>query len=204
MTTTSAHQALSRTFHHWWSVLTDVDNDGARRDRAALARLRRVDLVETPTSEVPDVAAALMEPAFRRLCRDVDHIVPLGDLGGDRVEDLVSAVAAVVRVRDDAPGPTARLLGAAEGDRPAMNEARFLALMRVATSVDLFDHARRLPALLKQTGPVGELGASLFLWRRAPGVRRNWARDYYRLDLPGREDRASDQSVGEAPADAGA
>lgn len=84
-----------------------------------------------------------------------------------------------------------------------MKDGRFRNLMRAETSADLFDQARRLPDLLKGAAPVGELGASLLLWRSTPLVRRDWARDYYHLDLGGRE-RSGSETPTAAPASPGA
>lgn len=186
--------AIRRVFRTWWHGLTDADNAGLNRQRGPLARLRRIDLADGPAGRSPDVIAALSEESFRTLCNRITALYPLGDLADDRVEDLVTAAVTLARIREEPhdPGkrdrPTAWLLGGKDDESRVMKEGRFLALMRAETSADLFDQARRLPELLGGAAPVGELGASLLLWRRTPWVRRNWARNYYRLDLHDRQD----------------
>lgn len=180
--------AIRSVFYHWWNGLTDMENAGLNRQRGPLARLRRLDLVQGPTGRAPDVVGALMEDNFRDLCGRIEPLWSLHDLRDDRVEDLVTAAATLSRIRDNPRvRSTAHLLGAPEDKDRVMKEGRFTALMRVRTSTDLFDQARRLPDLLDGKAPVGELGASLLLWRSQPWVRRNWARDYFHLDLNGRE-----------------
>jgi CRISPR type I-E-associated protein CasB/Cse2 len=180
--------AIRRAFRAWWHDLTDADNDGFNRQRGPLARLRRIDLADGPAGRSPDVIAALAEEPFRTLCNRIAPLYSLGDLADDRVEDLVTAAVTLARIREEVRGrTTAQCLGGPDDDSRVMKEGRFQALMRSETSADLFDQARRLPDLLDGAAPVGELGASLLLWRRTPWVRRNWARDYYHLDLGGRE-----------------
>lgn len=192
MDRTIDERAIRDVVRRWWRDLTDAANAGLNRRRGALARLRRIDLEEGPAGPAPDVIAAMTEEAFRDLCRAVEPHYSLHQLRDDRIEDLVTAAVTLARIRDEPRGPTttARLLGGRDDDGRKMKEGRFLGLMRAETSADLFDQARRLPDLLDGTAPVGELGASLLLWRRVPRIRRNWARDYYGLDLGGRESAA--------------
>jgi hypothetical protein len=176
-------RALGRVFWSWWSAMTDASNGGANRDRADIARLARVDLVGADQWRTPDVIAALSIERFRELCHKIEPAFPLHDLKDDRAEDLVTAAVVLARIRESASGSVAQALGGAEDKDRRLKEGRFLALMRVQTSADLFDQARRLPDLLGNAAPVGDLGASLILWRREPWVRRDWARQYYHLDL---------------------
>lgn len=179
--------ALRPIFRNWWRDLNDVDHDGRNKNRAAMARLRRLGL---DADDRPDVIGALGEAEFRVLCRRIEPVCPLKQLQDERVEDLVIAAVALAGISENAPKvTTAELLGGADDERRLMKEGRFRALMRARTTGELFDQARRLPPLLKGRAPVGELGASLFLWRTSPSVRRNWARSYYHLDLIGLSNR---------------
>ena len=181
---------LRGIFQGWWIGLTDAAHDGLRRQRGELAELGRIDLVAEGGRNAPDVMAALLRESFRNLVSDVDPIHSLNDLQGPAIEDLVTAAVTLARLRQDVRHrTTAQLLGGRKDEDRLMKEGRFLALMRSDTPADLFDQARRLPGLLKGEAPVGELGASLLLWRTTPSVRRDWARDYYHLDLGSRERR---------------
>ena len=195
---------LRGVFRRWWQGLTDAAHDGLLRQRGDLARLRRIDLIEVHGRRAPDVVAALIETPFRDLIQAVQPYHDLHQMQDERIEDLVTAAVTLARLRQDVRHRnTAQLLGGKKDEDRVMKEGRFLALMRSDTPADLFDQARRLPDLLKNEAPVGELGVSLLLWRTAPSVRRDWARDYYHLDLGGRERRAP-ETLGPAPTAAGA
>lgn len=191
---------LRGVFRRWWFGLTDAANNGSNRKRAALAKLRRINLIQTAARRAPDVISALVEEPFRDLIQAVQPIHDLHQMQDERIEDLVTAAVTLARLRQDVQHhrTTAALLGGHKDEDRLMKEGRFLALMRSNSPADLFDQARRLPDLLKGEAPIGELGASLLLWRTTPSVRRDWARDYYHLDLGGRERRAPETS-GPAP-----
>ena len=194
---------LRGEFRRWWQGLTDATHDGMHRQRGALARLRRIDLIETLGRRAPDVVAALMEEPFRDLIQAVQPFHDLHQMQDERIEDLVTAAVTLARLRlDIRHRTTAQMLGGKKDEDRVLKEGRFLALMRSDTPADLFDQARRLPDLLRNEAPVGELGVSLLLWRTTPSVRRDWARDYYHLDLGGRERRS--ESPGPAPIAVGA
>ncbi|MBN8943569.1 MAG: type I-E CRISPR-associated protein Cse2/CasB [Rhizobiales bacterium] len=183
-------QFIEGVFHDWWEGLTDSKNDGRRADRAALARLRRLDMADFGQGLEPDLTLALGEDGFRKLYR---RIRAIKDLPEDYEPDLVTAAVTLARIRKDAAKrKTAAMLGGPDDDARKMKEVRFLRLMRVSTSGDLFNEARRLAALLDRQAPVGELGASLLLWRHVPRVRRDWARAYYGLDTEGLEPTETD------------
>lgn len=191
---------LRGVFRRWWLGLTDAENNDQFRQRGALAQLRRIDLVEIRGRRAPDVIAALMQEPFRDLLKAIQPHHDLRQMQDERIEDLVTAAVTLAQLRQDVRyRTTAQLLGGKKDEDRVMKEGRFLALMRSETPAELFDQARRLPALLRREAPVGELGASLLLWRDTPSVRRDWARDYYHLDLGGRERRVSETS-GSAPA----
>lgn len=174
----------------WWRGLTDAGNAGRRADRGALARLRRVGLADFGGGPEPDLTALLGEEAFRSLYR---RLRGLKGKPADWETDLVTVAMTLAHVREDAgKARTAALLGGPDDDKRRMKEARFRRLMRVADAGDLFDEARRLIMLLDRRAPVGELGASLLLWRHEPHVRRDWARAYYGLDTDSLETTDAD------------
>lgn len=197
----------------WWRWLNAFDGDGKHikigdaekpRDRAALARLRRIDVVDLGGTAVVDVAEALGIAAFRNLVGRVRIAAEEKKLSGrilrwlaeDTLELSPFAIAAatLARVRSDDGGEVARcgetalLLGAprAEGaDREdrLFAEARFKRLIRTRNDwPDLMRQARRVAAILEQSAPIGDLGASLILWNADPRVSRNWAFQYYGRD----------------------
>lgn len=184
--------AISTVFHHWWS---DLESNRLENNRAARARLRRLDLVSGPNGATPDVLGALMEPALRDLVKRINPHWCLHDLRDQRIEDLVVAASTLARIRIHSGQKAATLLGGPNDEVRKMKEGRFLSLMRCKTPADLLDQGRRIAALLDGTADVGDLGLSLMLWRTQPWVRRNWARDYYHIDLKGREGSAPVEAV---------
>ena len=204
----ASKKRLESIFWRWWSGRNDVAHDGANQDRGALARLRRIDLVDGGSGRAPDVVSALVEEPFRDLVRAVDPIFSLHQMQDGRIEDLVTVAVTLAHIHTNTGKPTtAERLGAkkrtADGDL-VMKEGRFLALLRTSTSADLFDQARRLANLLGGEAPVGELGMSLLLWRTSPTIRRDWARDYYKLDLFPSRERGLGATTGDEPVSAGA
>ena len=195
-------KAFQPIFSRWWRNLTDADNEGRNADRAALARLRRLDMIDSGQGPQPEIATALTHDAFRGLYLMVGRSPrwPTKQREADDWEvDLVIAAVTLARIRADAPGQTtAGLLGGRDEEDRKMKQSRFLRLMRASTSGDLFDQARRIANLLGGTAPVGDLGASLLLWRHDPGVRRDWARAYYGLD------RSNSDNLDQPSAQAGA
>ncbi|MDR3439161.1 type I-E CRISPR-associated protein Cse2/CasB [Telmatospirillum sp.] len=176
-------EALKSLFFAWWAALHDPQNDGRHADRAELARLRRLDLVTAGgQAPAPDIAAAFAIESFRDLWQKTRDA--LGGIDADQEDSLVIVAATLARIRrnDRAHRATATALGGVTDAERVLKEGRFLRLMRVETAADLFDQARRLTAILRETAPVGDLGLSLFLWRRDPGIRRAWAKAYYYMD----------------------
>src|SRR5690606_15609963 len=104
-------------FRRWWYGLTDAADDGLNRNRGAIARLRRIDLAEGPAGPGPDVIAALTEEPFRDLLKALQPLHDFHELHDDRIEDLVTAAVTLMRLREDAPGTTARLLGGRDDDQ---------------------------------------------------------------------------------------
>ncbi|MDI7775765.1 type I-E CRISPR-associated protein Cse2/CasB [Asticcacaulis sp. EMRT-3] len=173
-------------FHDWWEDSIKAAREGTG-DRASAAALRRLDLIEGLSGPEPDVLSALMDPTFRHLR---ERIARVEKADGYKMTDekemaLTIAARALAGVRSHQPLHPASVIG---GEMPDLSESRFKALMRVETDADLFDQARRISALIcKTAADTGMLGASLYLWRRRPAIRRDWARHYYGLDLYGVE-----------------
>ena len=177
--------ALSKQFYNWWAELHDPQNDGKYANRADLARMRRLKLVDYGNGPQPDLTTALGVEVFRNLQKKVSQL--LGYMGPGWEDDLFVVATALARIRhnDKDHKNTAQALGGKEDSDRRMKEGRFLRLMRAQTTDDLFDQACRLTALLKQSAPVSDLASSLFLWRHDPKIRLNWARAYYHLDQYG-------------------
>lgn len=179
-------RGIRQIFQSWWDRLNGMASDGAGAQRGSLARLRRIQTVRGPHGMMPDVVAALMEPAFRQLCAQIAPIWSLNEYQDHRIEDLLAAAVTLAHVRTSVSGTsTAKLLGGQDADKRCMAEPRFERFMRCTTSADLMEQGRQMVALLGQQAPVGELGASFLLWRSQSWVRLNWARQYYQLDLQG-------------------
>jgi len=167
---------LKHKFTTWWRDLADADHDGLNRNRAQMAHLQRLRLTEYGDVSEPDVIKAFGIDAFKTL-----HAIIKPPR--EHEADLVVVAYVLGHIRKTSDQHPAAALG--QGDPPRMNATAFTSLMRSETTGQLFEHARRIAALLEQSAHVGELSASLYLWRRAPHIRREWARAYYGLDTYG-------------------
>lgn len=174
----TAFEVIKGTIKTWWEGLTDVQNDGRSADRATLAQLRRLTL--------KDLSVAYGIRAFRELRRQLSVPSLKSHMSEDQLDEvLIIIVATLARVRKFSPTQsTMTLLGGYKDEDRTLREARFKRLIRAETAQDLYPQAIRLPALLKEGAPVGELGASLFTWFKGREARLNWARSYYHLDQP--------------------
>lgn len=155
----------------WWRDLNPGDDK--RRDRGALARLKRAG----------DLAELLQEPAFGALVRRVGPANPyeLAQLG------RVAMVLAHVRGNDPARS-VARALGpASEKDTPVMSPARFRRLLQSREPEDVARRMIRAVRMLDNRANVADLARSLWYWG-SDNTRRNWAFHYLAAQPPGDAD----------------
>jgi CRISPR system Cascade subunit CasB len=151
----------------WWRGLQPNTLDGERNrtaDRAALARLRRADLL-----------SAMGDPATFDLFRA---------LGRSRPQDLpeVALCAAVLAgVREDRPGEhPARTLGPPSPEaveQAAMKPLRFRRLIEAETPEDRLILLRRAVQLADRRLNLRELAAACLNWTKAR--RQCWIFEYY-------------------------
>jgi CRISPR type I-E-associated protein CasB/Cse2 len=146
----------------WWERLQE--------DRGAAARLRRAETL----------LAAAMEPAALKLARIL----------GVRPEELpdVALIAAVLAdLRENRSSEKiARTLGTPE-DRPLCSSLRLRRLLEAAPGEAQLTAFRRVTALLRHSGNVADLAASLLDWNnpfRRDQRRQKWLYDYYHTDNP--------------------
>ena len=173
----------------WWRGLNglDVNTGGESKppNRAAIAKLRRIGTVTVDGREEMDTATELghYSVLFARLKGPTSApFRPYRDQ-----DDFAQAVAVVAgtlaRVRNATGGKTAALLGVQRVEKQRlMQEERFKRLVRTRDWAELHSRGRRMVHLLGQTAPVGDLGASLFLWFAGPHVIRDWSLGYYGID----------------------
>ena len=199
--------AIAKICTDWWRELQSLNAVGKpigdppkAPDRAALAQLRRIAVIDLGGAPAVDVAGALDISAFRML---------MDRLQGQRIgnwrvqqwlasqarewEPFAIAVATLAHIRVDVGGnrrgATAKLLGqprgeGGEGDDRLFAEARFKRLIRTRNDwPGLLGQARRVAAILDKQAPIGDLGASLILWNADPGVIRDWAFQYYQREF---------------------
>lgn len=206
---------LARTCRRWWRNLNALDKDGKPiviggaekpRDRAALAQLRRIDVIDDDGTPIVDVGGALGIPAFRNLIHSLRTSLAERKLSNARVaywlsddcpfmEPFAIAASAISRFRNDSGdksekrGATARLLGkprseGAGDDDHLFAEARFKQLIRTRNDwPGLMRQSRRIAAILEREAPIGDLSASLILWNASPHVTRDWAFQYYQREF---------------------
>lgn len=167
----SASQAAAA----WWRRLQPEPPDRPG-DRAALARLRRADLL-----------AAMDDPATFALFRALGHHRP------DELPVTALCAGVLASVRSDAPGVhPARALGPPPGEpegRATMSALRFRRLIEASTLDDRLTQLRRAVALADRAMPVGELAAACLDWSEAR--RRRWIFEYHGAGLAAPPDTPS-------------
>lgn len=199
---TYEYDVLANVFQRWWRGLNGLSLadgkpiavGGAPKspDRAALAELRRIDIVEEGSRSVVDVGHAMGVPAFQALLVDVRRSRLRRDsdvrrhIAEAEIEPFAIAAATLARVRDESDsgetrrGATAALLGKGYPDEHVFAEPRFKRLIRCRSDwPGLLAQMRRVAAILERSAPVGDLGASIVLWNDDPRIRRDWAFAYY-------------------------
>lgn len=179
----------------WWALLQDTLADGKpnpRRDRAALAKLRRAATPNEALAE-PAVFDLYKKLGFGSGQREIERMLP-------RVATLATVLA---HVRSDAPvGESgfrrrlAEMLG--QGERPPMSALRFKRLLLAKDNQDILTQFRRAVALAGAKNiNVGDLAASVLAWDRDER-RMRWAFDYHGAGFAAPPDRtASDTSEDE-------
>lgn len=209
MSAKEEYKAIADACTLWWRRLQGLTDGGKEipgkgPDRAALAQLRRIGVIDLGGVPTVDSASALGISAFQELIRTLRaaslknwHVRSwLGCAQPDATDFSAFAIAAatLARIRADAGGQqrgaTAKLLGAGEDDDRLFAEARFKRLIRTRNDwPGLLAQARRIAALLDREAPVGDLGASLILWNADPRIARDWAFQYYQREfaMPDRE-----------------
>lgn len=155
----------------WWRALQPAPERNHPGDRAALARLRRMDTV----------SAAMMDPAAIALFRRA------GGGDADRLPSFARLAAVLAHVREDRAdgGSVARLLGPDHPDAPEtalMSPLRFRRLLDAAPGDEQLTAFRRMAALAGGRLPVRDLARSLLRWDDS--CRRRWIYDYWNAGQP--------------------
>jgi CRISPR system Cascade subunit CasB len=159
---------------HWWRGLQPYKADGTPNpvaDRAALARLRRSDLI-----------AAMEDPATFDLFRQLEYRDPrrLVDVA------LCAGVLAVVR-EDNNRAHAARQLGVPSDNpnaRPVMSDLRFRRLVAAETPEERLIALRRAVLLAGAAINVRDVAAACLDW--SDTRRRRWLFQYHDVpDQPG-------------------
>jgi CRISPR system Cascade subunit CasB len=151
----------------WWRSLQPSLSTGERNrnaDRAALARLRRADIV-----------AAMQDPATFVLFRALERRRPA------ELPDVALCAAVLAVVREDRPGERpARILGPPSPDaleQAAMKPLRFRRLIEAETPEDRLLMLRRAVQLADRKLNVRELAAACLDWSETR--RQRWIFEYY-------------------------
>lgn len=171
----------------WWYRVHDIKNDGKNPERADLAMLRRIDLIEIDGVRSIDMVSALSIKSFRDLYLAVAEIeVFEGDgkkrLNDDQTERLVIIASSLARIRENAKGSLGEYIGGFSDDDRLVKEGRFKSLIRAQTNADLFNSARRLCAIMGKSAPVKSLSKTIYEWG-FDSTRRKLATDYYHLNF---------------------
>ena len=196
------YNVIAKICRDWWRELQSLNPAGKpiilkgggekAPDRAALAQLRRIGVIDLGGAPAVDVVGALDISAFRMLMarlQDERRVKRWIASKAREWEPFVIAAATLAHIRSDAGGhkrgATAKLLGEPRGEGNEAEdrlfaEARFKRLIRTRNDwPGLFAQARRIAAILEKEAPIGDLGASLILWNADPRTTRDWAFQYY-------------------------
>lgn len=151
----------------WWRGLQPSFSNGERNpnaNRAALARLRRADLL-----------GAMEDPATFALFR------ALGRWRPDELPEVALCAAVLASVREDRPGErAARTLGPPSTEtveQAAMKPLRFRRLIEAETPEDRLLMLRRAVQLAEHKLNLRELAAACLDWSQAR--RQRWIFEYY-------------------------
>jgi CRISPR system Cascade subunit CasB len=157
----------ARTAVRWWRDLQPYLSDGSpnpRADRAALARLRRADLL-----------GAMQDPGTFALFR------ALGRQHPSDLPRIALSAAVLAGVREDRPGEhPARTLGPPSMDaveQAAMKPLRFRRLIEADAPEERLLMQRRAIQLAAHKLNVRELAAACLDWSN--GRRQRWIFEYY-------------------------
>jgi CRISPR system Cascade subunit CasB len=150
----------------WWRSLQPHFANGQRNpqgDRAALARLRRSDLL-----------GAMQHPATFAL------FTALGKRRPDELPSVALCAAVLAVVRDDRPEHPARTLGPPSADaveQAQIKPLRFRRLIEGSTAEERLDLLRRAVQLADRRLNVRELALACLDWSERR--RRDWIFNYY-------------------------
>jgi CRISPR system Cascade subunit CasB len=151
----------------WWLGLQPNFSNGERNpnaDRAALARLRRADLL-----------AAMQDPVTFTLFRALGRQRPA------ELPEVALCASVLAGVREDRPGERpARTLGPPSietVEQAAMKPLRFRRLIEAATPEDRLIALRRAVQLVDRKLNVSELAAACLDWSERR--RQQWIFEYY-------------------------
>jgi CRISPR system Cascade subunit CasB len=150
----------------WWRGLQPNTATGERNrtgDRAALARLRRADLL-----------AAMSDPATFELFRELGRGRP------EELPEVALCAGVLVGVREHQQQHPARALGPGspgEVEQAPMNRLRFRRLVEADTPEERLILLRRAVQLADRRLNVRELAAACLDW--SPVRRRRWIFEYY-------------------------
>ncbi|WP_347485794.1 type I-E CRISPR-associated protein Cse2/CasB [Vandammella animalimorsus] len=173
----------------WWRALQPLaegeappQGELARLGRGARAQLRRCrqagELLVQPA--VFALARGLIERSHERLA-DASPTY-------ERLAWVAAVLACVKNDTQDGRSLAWHLGKAAGGEREAMSERRFKAMLRCTSLPDLCTHWRRAVQLANGTADVARLADDLLAWqfdltqgkpRASDGIRFHWAFDYY-------------------------
>ncbi len=150
----------------WWRELATAEF--GRRDRAAVARLRRA----------ASALEAAEEPAT------IDLVRRLGG-GIESLERVAVCAGVLAHVRDDDTAPAARRVGSPRSGsnaRAPMSSLRFRRLIQADTADDMLVQFRRLVALADRKANVADLAAALLDWSDLR--KRDWIFRYHLGEPP--------------------
>lgn len=155
----SAESYLGKTLHKWW--------DGLDEDRASRAVLRRC-------STINEVS---LSDAYQHFYRYMLACNAWPDSAKNWQNDKLAAIAGLlahVKAEDTQRLPIK--MSESSDDRPLVSEMRFLDLLKIETTDDLFVSLRRTLPLIGGKADIYQLANDVYFW--CDKTKKDWAYSY--------------------------
>ena len=150
--------ALAQAMRRWWG--------GLEQDRASRAMLRRCATLDE----------VVLSPAYQRFYR---YMLACGwpAEAANWQNDRLAAIAGLAAwIKTDIEASLPFQMSESVGERPAVSELRFRALLKLETTEELFGSLRRVLPMVGHHASLIQLANDVYWWNDA--TRKRWAYDY--------------------------
>lgn len=154
----SSDSHFNKTLKKWWEQLDDD-----RGNRAILRRCSTLDEV-------------ILSPAYQRFYRYMLAHKAWPEKDAQQQRDKLAAIAGLLAHVEKNEGHLPVVMSPPGGDKPLVSELRFLNLLKMETTDDVFRGLRRILPLIKNQAGIAELARDVYWWNDR--TRKEWAYAY--------------------------